>query len=147
MILKYIYWKCNIINILIYVAEMQLTRIWNRRKLGSSCALKISSQSFRGVNILKVDESGIRLDKFLRKKVDNPMSHIFRSIRKKEIKVTFASGKRVPKSNKNDFKLDTNMHVSLFNKNFVKYLKTLKKNSNYYDEFAKSCDWYYGCGL
>lgn len=64
-------------------------------------------------------EDGIRLDKFIRKKVQNPMSHIFRSIRKKEIKVTFSNGKRVPKSNKNDFKLDSNMQVKIFNSNFI----------------------------
>ena len=64
-------------------------------------------------------EDGIRLDKFIRKKVQNPMSHIFRSIRKKEIKVTFSDGKRVPKSNKNDFKLESNMQVKIFNSNFI----------------------------
>jgi 23S rRNA pseudouridine955/2504/2580 synthase len=116
---------------------MQFTRIWSRRKLGSSYALKISAQSVREINIFKVDESGIRLDKFLRKKVDNPMSHIFRSIRKKEIKVTFVGGKRVPKSNKNDFKLDTNMHVSLFNKNFVLKEEQIIDSNNVFEPSIK----------
>ncbi len=43
--------------------------------------------------------------------------------------------------------LEHEIEQPMFDKNFVEYLKMLEKNSNYYDEFAKTCSWDYGCGL
>lgn len=51
----------------------------------------------------------------------------------------------------NDIKCITDLEYeigeSMFDKNFVEYLTVLEKNTNYYDEFAKTCSWDYGCGL
>ncbi|WP_440683813.1 hypothetical protein [Cysteiniphilum halobium] len=43
--------------------------------------------------------------------------------------------------------LEHEIGQTMFDKNFIEYLKTLEKNTNYYDEFAKTCSWDYGCGL
>ena len=43
--------------------------------------------------------------------------------------------------------LEKEIGNSMFDKNFVEYLTMLEKNTNYYDEFAKTCSWDYGCGL
>ena len=43
--------------------------------------------------------------------------------------------------------LEREIERSMFDKGFVEYLTILEKNTNYYDEFAKSCSWDYGCGL
>lgn len=48
---------------------------------------------------------------------------------------------------KRTFDLEHEIEQSMFDKNFVEYLKILEKNTNYYDEFAKTCSWDYGCGL
>lgn len=36
---------------------------------------------------------------------------------------------------------------TMFDRNFDKYLHALEKNTNYYDEFSRTCSWDYGCGL
>lgn len=43
--------------------------------------------------------------------------------------------------------LEREIEQPMFDKGFVAYLTILEKNTNYYDEFAKSCSWDYGCGL
>ncbi|WP_116964555.1 hypothetical protein [Fastidiosibacter lacustris] len=43
--------------------------------------------------------------------------------------------------------LETRLKQTMFQQNFRNYLKNLEKNNNYYDEFAKTCSWDYGCGL
>ncbi|WP_440994318.1 hypothetical protein [Cysteiniphilum litorale] len=48
---------------------------------------------------------------------------------------------------KRTVELEHEIGQTMFDKNFVDYLKILEKNTNYYDEFAKTCSWDYGCGL
>lgn len=46
-------------------------------------------------------------------------------------------------------KLENCIKQSMFSEEFSNYLLTLKEkpSNNYYDEFSKTCGWYYGCGL
>ena len=43
--------------------------------------------------------------------------------------------------------LENMVNNTMFGVLFAKYLKSIEKNDNYYDEFAKTCSWIYGCGL
>lgn len=43
--------------------------------------------------------------------------------------------------------LEHELRQPMFDKKFVEYLSSLEKNTNYYDEFSKTCSWDYGCGL
>ncbi len=43
--------------------------------------------------------------------------------------------------------LEHEIALPMFDQDFGEYLSAIKKNTNYYDEFAKTCSWDYGCGL
>ena len=43
--------------------------------------------------------------------------------------------------------LETILSTFMFSESFDRYASNIKKNSNYYDEFANTCSWDYGCGL
>ena len=74
---------------------------------------------------VKDAETGKRLDNFLLSKFKNPASFVNKCIRKKHVKVCCPDGKRVPLSNRNNFRLESNMLVRVFNPDFV-----LKENKN-----------------
>ena len=85
-------------------------------------------------------ESGTRLDNFLLSKFKNPASFVNKCIRKKHVKVTCPEGKRVPLSNRNNFRLESNMQVRVFNPDFVLKEETQVKaiEQGYVDPASKS---------
>ncbi|WP_119343140.1 hypothetical protein [Facilibium subflavum] len=43
--------------------------------------------------------------------------------------------------------LEKEIGQTMFDQGFKHFIETIEKNTNYYDEFAKTCSWDYGCGL
>ena len=83
---------------------------------------------------VKDAETGKRLDNFLLSKFKNPASFVNKCIRKKHVKVCCPDGKRVPLSNRNNFRLESNMLVRVFYTDFVlKENRTKTAKSKYFD--------------
>ena len=43
--------------------------------------------------------------------------------------------------------LENSIDQNMFQHGFKEHCRLIQKNTNYYDEFAKTCGWDYGCGL